>query len=434
MASASKALWRRCTCTRLVGAFAGLRLLATKALQGPEVEKRKQWQVSSHGRVCNTKGRVSNGHLQGSGYYRVNVLGNDFYVHRLVAFAFLGPPPADDTWQVHHRDGTPSNNRVENLEYVTQSQNMKESFAKPRGNGGPCCSLPVMWRAVGSQIWTTSPSITDAAKQLGMDRSTVSKASSQGKPAKGYDFQFSERCEIATLDGEEWRQMLDPKSGSEVPGRMVSSLGRIRSQTGIISRGYLRKQGYYQTMLSLGFFKRSELVHRLVAFAFLGQPVDHRRHHVNHKDLDKGNNAVENLEYVTPSENMVHHYACRDAHPRSYGKAVESRCYGSSDEWRCHMCIKSAADTLGLFRSNIYHCLADRYRHTGGFEFRLANSSENKQLAGEEWRNVNAELIETLLQEQARRQIWCDRVSVAVPSGKGGSWSWQALFQVSVNP
>lgn len=63
---------------------------------------------------------------------RVNILGTSCYVHRLVAFAFPGPPPTFETWQVHHRDGHMANNRLENLEDVTPRQNVLESYAKPR--------------------------------------------------------------------------------------------------------------------------------------------------------------------------------------------------------------------------------------------------------------------------------------------------------------
>lgn len=46
------------------------------------------------------------------------------------------------------------------------------------------------------------------------------------------------------------------------------------------------------------------LVHRLVAQAFIGG--DRSRRHINHKDGNKRNNRVENLEYATPQENVLH--------------------------------------------------------------------------------------------------------------------------------
>ena len=48
-------------------------------------------------------------------------------VHRLVALAFLGPPP-DRGSQVNHKDGNPENNFLWNLEWVSGSENMKHAY------------------------------------------------------------------------------------------------------------------------------------------------------------------------------------------------------------------------------------------------------------------------------------------------------------------
>lgn len=53
---------------------------------------------------------------------------------------------------------------------------------------------------------------------------------------------------------------------------------------------------------------RHWFVHQLVAHAFLGPPPT-PRHQINHRDGNRDNNAVTNVEWVTPSENRLH--ACR---------------------------------------------------------------------------------------------------------------------------
>ena len=52
--------------------------------------------------------------------------------------------------------------------------------------------------------------------------------------------------------------------------------------------------------------QRHLLVHRLVAIAFLGEMP--KGYVVNHKDGNKANNNVSNLEWATPSENSKHAY------------------------------------------------------------------------------------------------------------------------------
>ena len=78
-------------------------------LQVPEVVpnqsvKRPCWQVSSFGRCRDTRGKITTGCPEASGYRRVTILGHKTCVHRLVAHAFLGAPPSQAAWQVNHID------------------------------------------------------------------------------------------------------------------------------------------------------------------------------------------------------------------------------------------------------------------------------------------------------------------------------------------
>ncbi len=65
-----------------------------------------------------------------SGYVRVSLhregVISEFAVHRLVMAAFVGPlPPGHD---VNHKNGEKADNRVENLEYLTKSENQLHSY------------------------------------------------------------------------------------------------------------------------------------------------------------------------------------------------------------------------------------------------------------------------------------------------------------------
>ena len=62
--------------------------------------------------------------------------------------------------------------------------------------------------------------------------------------------------------------------------------------------------GYKSVSLREGGAQKTFLVHRLVCAAFL--PRDERRPNVNHKDGNKANNHIENLEWVTQKENIDH--------------------------------------------------------------------------------------------------------------------------------
>lgn len=51
-------------------------------------------------------------------------------------------------------------------------------------------------------------------------------------------------------------------------------------------------------------------IHRLVAFTFL--PLVQDKNEINHIDLDKTNNHVDNLEWSTRAENMQHYFSSNE--------------------------------------------------------------------------------------------------------------------------
>lgn len=79
--------------------------------------------------------------------------------------------------------------------------------------------------------------------------------------------------------------------------------GRSRIQKGRMLK-FGDNEGYSRVNLVKNGKVYPSLVHRLVAKAFIPNPRNYP--FVNHKDFDRKNNSVENLEWCTPYQN--HHY------------------------------------------------------------------------------------------------------------------------------
>jgi len=89
------------------------------------------YQVSNLGRVKSLKfgkERTLKPGLDGSGYCHIVLckggVQKDKYIHRLVLLTFVG----ESELQVNHKNGVKTDNRLENLEYCTQSENNQHAY------------------------------------------------------------------------------------------------------------------------------------------------------------------------------------------------------------------------------------------------------------------------------------------------------------------
>lgn len=106
---------------------------------------------------------------------------------------------------------------------------------------------------------------------------------------------------------ELWKPLLEYK------GIEVSSIGRIRKAANksrkerILTEFPKDRDGYYRCSVQrLDGTWTSQPVHRLVAKAFI--PRTKNRDIVNHIDGNRTNNRIENLEWVTLKENVIHSF------------------------------------------------------------------------------------------------------------------------------
>ena len=168
----------------------------------------------------------------------------------------------------------------------------------------------------------------------------------------------------------------------------VSNFGRVRTAYGKITEGCEAPSGYRVTGIS-GTIHR---VHRLVAKAFLPPPPSEAHTQVNHEDGDPGNNRVDNLAWVTPSENIRHSYAnnaTRKSHAPKHSKPVLGRLHGSEGEWVEYESGRAAARALGLSPCNVSNCCNGKKKRASKYEFKWAALAEDQHdMPGEEWREV----------------------------------------------
>lgn len=222
--------------------------MATIWRQIPNFES---YEASTDGNIRNFKTKKLLARCgKNDGYLYVTMYHNGKYhnrsIHTMVARSFLQNPEAKRT--VNHKDRNGLNNSLENLEWATYTE---------------------------QQIH-------------------ISQNGGRMEPRK--------REKAMDLPGECWKK-IDHVEFSNDWDYYLSNKGRIKDKNGVLKIIRRDKRGYCSNKICQHWFS----VHCLMVKVFLGCDVSSTTV-VNHKDGDKSNNCIENLEVISQSDNIKHAY------------------------------------------------------------------------------------------------------------------------------
>ena len=167
----------------------------------------------------------------------------------------------------------------------------------------------------------------------------------------------------------EWREV------KEYSNYEVNQLGEIRhKKRQKILKPRDNNGGYQYVNFKINGKNTNFAVHRIVANAFIPNPNGYTE--VNHKDYNKKNNCVDNLEWVSSSQNKQHSYL-KQENKKTRGKAVNQ--YTKEGIFlKTFDSVSDAAKELGCCVAAISNCCLGRTKTSQGFRWSFVESSTTK--------------------------------------------------------
>ena len=325
------------------------------------------YEVSTLGNVRNKKTNRDLKKANIGGYYCVglsNKITKSFLVHRLVAQTFIENP--ENKAHVNHKDKNGLNNHLSNLEWNTPKEN---NIHKSIGIKQTTNQNISVWRIdfnTGEKIQKYN-SIDLASKWLfeeEISQNLHSIKSSISCSIRGvYKSSFGFKWEIdreENLENEIWKEI--NIENEDTLGYYVSNLGRFKNKKGIIMKDYKpHHSGYIYLRVNI----KKYALHRLTALTFTENPEN--KPFVNHLDGNKLNNKVDNLEWVTCSENNIH--AHKSGLTKGHKRKIIQYDLGMNEIQKFDT-IKESSDKLNICYSSIKSVLYKKQNTAGGFIFK----------------------------------------------------------------
>ncbi len=172
---------------------------------------------------------------------------------------------------------------------------------------------------------------------------------------------------------EEWVKINDFDGYFANVNGQVKSNKRVilysNGRTHIHPEKYLKpsisRKGYFRITLFRNLKRYKIMLHRVIALTFIPNPEN--KPTVNHKDGDKKNNSVSNLEWATQSEQNIHSFSELNRKPTE-GKAKKVFQYNMNGNLiTVHPSYTSAQKTVGVSKTSILDCVNGRAKTAGGY-------------------------------------------------------------------
>jgi hypothetical protein len=329
------------------------------------------YSVSNLGNVKNNKTtKILKKNLKG-GYYNIS-LSNEFNrktfkVHRLVALEFITNP--ENKSDVNHKDKNKINNNIENLEWMSRLEN----------NIHRCKGLTMITNKNKEilrfdintiELLETYNSI-ELAGEWALNNGHT-KTSHNGRNAigncltglsqKAYNFKWEFKNKYNDLENEIWKEVVLEGVHIKDKQYFVSNLGRFKNSFGIIMDNYkVNDNGYIKVYI----YNKSYSLHRVIALSFI-ENIENKEQ-VNHIDGNKLNNSVNNLEWVTNSENQIHKY--KIGLGNNFTRKI-TQFDLNINKIKDFNSIVEASKELNIGKANIMGVLMNYNKTAGGFTFK----------------------------------------------------------------